>query len=104
MPRSSRGGTAGARLVHDSPERVRFSDGVGSFSFGHGNEPTENVHVAFGVGDRAAVEEFHRVATAAGHLDNGAPGERLEYHPGYYAAFVLDPDGHNIEAVFHDRR
>jgi catechol 2,3-dioxygenase-like lactoylglutathione lyase family enzyme len=90
-------------LVHDTPERVRFTDGTGSFSFVQGDEPTQHVHLAFGVGDRAAVEEFHRVATSAGHRDNGPPGERPQYHPGYYGAFVLDPDGHNVEAVFHDR-
>jgi catechol 2,3-dioxygenase-like lactoylglutathione lyase family enzyme len=90
-------------LVHDTPDRVRFTDGVGSFSFVHGDEPTENVHLAFTVGDRAAVEEFHRTATSADHKNNGAPGERPQYHPGYYGAFVLDPDGHNVEAVFHDR-
>jgi catechol 2,3-dioxygenase-like lactoylglutathione lyase family enzyme len=95
--------TVGVRLVHDTPERVRFTDGVGSFSFVQGDEPTENVHLAFGVGNRSAVEEFHRIATSAGYPDNGPPGERPEYHPGYYAAFVLDPDGHNVEAVFHDR-
>ncbi len=93
----------GLRLVHDTPDRVRFTDGVGSFSFVHGDEPTEHVHHAFGVGDRATVDEFHRVATSAGYEDNGAPGERREYHAGYYGAFVLDPDGHNVEAVFHDR-
>ena len=49
----------------------------------------------------AAVDAFHRAALAAGGRDNGAPGPRLEYSPGYYGAFVLDPDGHNIEAVFH---
>jgi predicted lactoylglutathione lyase len=43
------------------------------------------------------------VATSAGYADNGEPGERPQYHPGYYGAFVLDPDGHNVEAVFHDR-
>jgi catechol 2,3-dioxygenase-like lactoylglutathione lyase family enzyme len=90
-------------LVHDTLDRVRFTDGVGSFSFVQGDEPTENVHLAFGAGDRAAVEEFHRVATSGGHRDNGPPGERPQYHRGYYAAFVLDPDGHNVEAVFHDR-
>jgi catechol 2,3-dioxygenase-like lactoylglutathione lyase family enzyme len=94
----------GIHLAHDAPERVRFTDGVGSFSFVHGDEPTENVHFAFGVGDRATVDEFHRVATSAGYADNGAPGERPQYHPGYHGAFVLDPDGHNVEAVFHDRR
>jgi predicted lactoylglutathione lyase len=49
------------------------------------------------------VDEFHRVALAAGYRDNGPPGERPQYHPGYYGAFVLDPDGNNVEAVFHDR-
>jgi catechol 2,3-dioxygenase-like lactoylglutathione lyase family enzyme len=57
-------------------------------------------HLAFQAADRAKVDAFHRAALAAGGRDNGAPGER-PYHPGYYAAFVLDPDGNNIEAVFH---
>ncbi len=57
-------------------------------------------HLAFQAQDRAMVEAFHRAALANGGRDNGAPGERA-YHPGYYAAFVLDPDGNNIEAVFH---
>jgi catechol 2,3-dioxygenase-like lactoylglutathione lyase family enzyme len=57
-------------------------------------------HLAFQAADRAAVERFHQVALAHGGKDNGAPGERA-YHPGYYAAFVLDPDGNNIEAVYH---
>jgi catechol 2,3-dioxygenase-like lactoylglutathione lyase family enzyme len=93
----------GIKLVYDTPERVRFTDGVGSFSFVHADESTENAHLAFGVGDRATVDEFHRLTTLAGSADNGPPGERPEYHPGYYGAFVLDPDGHNVEAVFHDR-
>jgi catechol 2,3-dioxygenase-like lactoylglutathione lyase family enzyme len=57
-------------------------------------------HLAFQAKDRQTVEKFHRAALAAGGRDNGKPGER-PYHPGYYAAFVLDPDGNNIEAVFH---
>jgi catechol 2,3-dioxygenase-like lactoylglutathione lyase family enzyme len=57
-------------------------------------------HLAFQAQDRAMVDAFHKVALASGGKDNGAPGER-EYHPGYYGAFVLDPDGNNIEAVFH---
>ena len=57
-------------------------------------------HLAFQARDRAMVSAFHRAALAHGGKDNGAPGER-SYHPGYYAAFVLDPDGNNIEAVFH---
>jgi len=63
--------------------------------------PTGHVHVAFLAADRAQVDAFHAAALAAGGRDNGAPGPRPIYHPGYYAAFVLDPDGANIEAVFH---
>ena len=57
-------------------------------------------HLAFQARDRATVDAFHRAGLAAGGRDHGAPGER-SYHPGYYAAFLLDPDGNNIEAVFH---
>lgn len=57
-------------------------------------------HIAFQAGSRDMVHAFHRAGVAAGGTDNGAPGER-RYHPGYYAAFVLDPQGNNIEAVFH---
>jgi catechol 2,3-dioxygenase-like lactoylglutathione lyase family enzyme len=57
-------------------------------------------HLAFQAKDRATVEAFHQTALAHGGRDNGGPGER-PYHPGYYGAFVLDPDGNNIEAVFH---
>lgn len=57
-------------------------------------------HLAFQAQDRAMVDAFYKAALAQGGTDNGAPGER-PYHPGYYAAFVLDPDGNNIEAVFH---
>ncbi|MDX3936177.1 MULTISPECIES: VOC family protein [Stenotrophomonas] len=57
-------------------------------------------HLAFQARDRATVEAFHQAALANGGKDNGAPGER-PYHPGYYAAFALDPDGNNIEVVFH---
>lgn len=59
-----------------------------------------HVHLAFQAADRAMVDAFHAAALKAGGTDNGAPGER-DYHPGYYACFVLDPDGNNIEAVFH---
>jgi catechol 2,3-dioxygenase-like lactoylglutathione lyase family enzyme len=58
------------------------------------------VHVAFSAGDHAAVQAFHAAGLAAGGTDNGAPGPR-DYHPNYYGAFVLDPDGNNIEAVCH---
>jgi catechol 2,3-dioxygenase-like lactoylglutathione lyase family enzyme len=62
--------------------------------------PVSRVHLAFQAADRDAVHEFHKAALAAGGRDNGGPGER-PYHPGYYGAFVFDPDGNNIEAVFH---
>jgi catechol 2,3-dioxygenase-like lactoylglutathione lyase family enzyme len=63
-------------------------------------KPTGRVHLAFQAKDRAVVDRFHPQALAAGGKDNGPPGER-PYHPGYYAAFVLDPDGNNIEVVHH---
>jgi catechol 2,3-dioxygenase-like lactoylglutathione lyase family enzyme len=63
-------------------------------------EPTGRAHLAFQAKDRATVDRSHAEAIRAGGKDNGAPGER-PYHPGYYAAFVLDPDGNNIEIVFH---
>ena len=63
-------------------------------------KPTGWVHLAFQAGDRAAVDRFHAAALAAGGKENGARGIR-PYHPGYYAAFVLDPDGSNIEVVHH---
>jgi len=59
------------------------------------------VHIAFSSEDRSTVDAFHRAALAAGGEDNGAPRLRAEYHPHYYGAFVLDPDGYNIEAVCH---
>jgi catechol 2,3-dioxygenase-like lactoylglutathione lyase family enzyme len=62
--------------------------------------PTTGLHIAFQAKDRETVERFHAAALAAGGRDNGPPGER-DYHPGYYAAFVFDPDGNNIEAVYH---
>jgi catechol 2,3-dioxygenase-like lactoylglutathione lyase family enzyme len=65
----------------------------------HG-ELTGRHHFAFQAKDRTAVDAFHKAALANGGKDNGAPGER-PYHPGYYAAFVIDPDGNNVEAVFH---
>ena len=64
---------------------------------------TEHLHIAFPAPDRQTVEEFHEAAIAAGYRSNGAPGERPQYHPGYYGAYVLDPDGTNVESVFHDR-
>jgi catechol 2,3-dioxygenase-like lactoylglutathione lyase family enzyme len=68
-----------------------------------GDKPSTGVHVAFVARDRAAVDAFHAAALGAGGRDNGAPGLRPEYHEGYYGAFVLDPDGNNIEAVHHEQ-
>ncbi len=62
---------------------------------------TGRVHLAFQAKDRGQVEAFYQAGLAAGARDNGAPGERPHYHPGYYAAFLVDPDGNNIEVVFH---
>jgi catechol 2,3-dioxygenase-like lactoylglutathione lyase family enzyme len=93
----------GIALRKGEPDRMQFRGEHGSFSFVSGDEPTEHVHLAFGVPDDSRVDEFHRVALAAGYRDNGPPGERPEYHAGYYGAYVLDPDGHNVEAVSHNR-
>ncbi len=60
------------------------------------------IHIAFRVANRGLVDAFHQAAMTAGGRDNGPPGVRAHYHPNYYGAFVLDPDGHNIEAVCHD--
>jgi catechol 2,3-dioxygenase-like lactoylglutathione lyase family enzyme len=76
----------------------------GDFSIAADGKPVaQNVHIAFPAKSREEVDAFHRAAIAAGYRDNGPPGERSEYHEGYYGAFVLDPDGNNVEAVFHDR-
>jgi catechol 2,3-dioxygenase-like lactoylglutathione lyase family enzyme len=93
----------GIRLVADEPLRVRFRGEGGSCTFVEGEPVTENVHLAFPARDDATVDEFHRIAVAAGYPDNGGPGERREYHAGYYGAYVLDPDGNNVESVHHDR-
>jgi catechol 2,3-dioxygenase-like lactoylglutathione lyase family enzyme len=87
----------GLRIPRALPERFHVAARDRSFALVRG-EASENVHLAFPVRDRATVDRFHRATLAAGYRDNGAPGERC-YHPGYYAAFVLDPDGNNIEAV-----
>ena len=75
--------------------------GKPSFWISGGGPLNGRMHIAFVAQDRAAVDAFHRTALAAGAGDNGRPGLRPHYHPDYYGAFVLDPDGHNIEAVCH---
>jgi catechol 2,3-dioxygenase-like lactoylglutathione lyase family enzyme len=69
------------------------------FWIGQRNARQTSVHIAFAAPDRVTVDRFYQAALAAGALDNGPPGIRPHYHPNYYGAFVLDPDGHNIEAV-----
>ena len=77
------------------------ADGTPFFWIGSGMQPPSSVHVAFTAPSRAVVDAFHRTALDAGGTDNGPPGLRPYYHPTYYGAFVLDPDGNNIEAVCH---
>jgi catechol 2,3-dioxygenase-like lactoylglutathione lyase family enzyme len=94
------------RTGTESPERVQFlrqEPGPGSFSVLSGDHVTEDLHIAFAAPDDQTVDDFHRAATEAGYRDNGTPGERRVYHPGYYSAYVLDPDGNNVELVNHDR-
>ena len=73
------------------------------FWVAQGSPETPRVHVAFRASSPAEVDTFYRAALAAGGRDNGPPGPRPHYHAGYYGAFVLDPDGHNVEAVFHGK-
>lgn len=83
--------------------RVVFGMGVApkpDFWVAEGDTP-QKLHIAFRAESRAAVDAFYQAALAAGGRDNGAPGPRPQYHEHYYGAFVLDPDGHNIEAVIH---
>ena len=75
--------------------------GKPDFWIGQGDRG-QPVHIAFAASDRASVDAFHEEALAAGGRNNGGPGLRPKYHPSYYAAFVFDPDGNNIEAVCHE--
>jgi catechol 2,3-dioxygenase-like lactoylglutathione lyase family enzyme len=93
---------AGLRLVRVLKGRVHFAGARSSFGLVAG-EPTEQLHMAFPTDNDETVRTFHRVAVEAGYRDNGPPGERSVYHPGYYGAFVLDPDGNNVEVVNHNR-
>jgi catechol 2,3-dioxygenase-like lactoylglutathione lyase family enzyme len=95
---------AGLRLGADEPDRVQMVGEDFTFSLVKDDRPpTEHVHLAFSASDNEIVQAFHAAALAAGYEDNGGPGERTVYHPGYYGAFVLDPDGHNVEVVNHNR-
>ena len=75
--------------------------GKPQFWFGAFGPPPGPIHIAFAAANREQVRRFHAAALAAGGKDNGAPGLRPNYHPDYYGAFVIGPDGHNVEAVCH---
>lgn len=99
----------GYQIVMELPSSIVPQGAMGmgvppkpDFWVGGGMPNVPPLHIAFRARDRAQVDAFYRAALAAGGRDNGAPGLRAHYHPNYYGAFVLDPDGHNIEAVCHD--
>jgi catechol 2,3-dioxygenase-like lactoylglutathione lyase family enzyme len=102
----------GMTVVMETPGEVTESGAI-ACGFGRDGKPqfwisaegktAPRIHVAFTAASRDHVDAFHEAALAAGARDNGAPGLRPHYHPNYYGAFVLDPDGHNIEAVYHKR-
>jgi predicted lactoylglutathione lyase len=93
----------GFRLKSRPPGRVHFDGKASSFALAAEEPFTQNLHIAFGTDSNDTVGAFHAAALAAGYEDNGAPGERPRYHPGYYAAFVFDPGGTNVEVVNHNR-
>ncbi len=96
---------SGFAFAHERDGLAHFRGRGGSFSLvADGGGATERVHVAFPAGENATVDAFHRAAMEAGYRDHGGPGERPQYHAGYYGAFVLDPDGNNVEVVCHNRR
>ena len=86
---------------NDSPAAGFGANGKPDFGIGGEGGLNRRMHIALAASDRAAVDAFYRAALAAGGRDNGAPGLRPHYHPNYYGAFVLDPDGHNVEAICH---
>lgn len=100
----------GYKMMMEIPKE--YTEGMAVYGYGvppkadfwvaEGTPNKPNLHIAFRAANRKQVEEFYKAALAAGGKDNGAPGPRPHYHKDYYGAFVLDPDGHNIEAVCHD--
>jgi catechol 2,3-dioxygenase-like lactoylglutathione lyase family enzyme len=100
----------GYTLLLEFPSSVTGGTNVAGFGepskpdfwIGEGTPNHPRIHVAFRARQRSLVDTFHRAATAAGGKDHGAPGLRPQYHSNYYGAFVLDPDGHNIEVVCHE--
>lgn len=91
----------GCRVLMEFGGMCGFGDAKPFFWMKQGDPPTTPQHIAFAARRRADVDAFHAAALEAGARDNGRPGLRPDYHAAYYAAFVLDPDGHNLEAVTH---
>ena len=92
----------GYRVVYEEPNALAYFADAKGLDFGIGRrEPVGGAHVAFDCQDRRTVDAFYEAALAAGGVDNGAPGLRPQYDEHYYAAFVHDPDGNNIEVVCH---
>lgn len=98
----------GYQVIKELPAQFAPEGAVGlgvppksDFWIAGGKPQSPPLHVAFRAESRTQVDAFYKAAMAAGGRDNGAPGIRAHYHPNYYGAFVLDPDGHNIEAVCH---
>jgi catechol 2,3-dioxygenase-like lactoylglutathione lyase family enzyme len=95
-------GPLGVGVAMEGPYGVGLGrGGKPSLWLSQGEPPVSPLHIAFTAKNRAEVDAFHAAALAAGAKDNGAPGLRPHYHPNYYGAFAIDPDGHNIEAVCH---
>lgn len=93
----------GVAVVQEGPLGIELSsDGKSSLCLFQAEEKPAYLHLAFRAGNRRQVEDFHRAALEAGGKDNGAPGLRPHYHANYYAAFVIGPDGHNVEVVCHE--
>jgi catechol 2,3-dioxygenase-like lactoylglutathione lyase family enzyme len=95
-------GLFGYRVVYEEPGALAYFADANGLDFGIGRrDPVGGAHVAFACDDRETVDRFYETALAAGATDNGPPGIRAKYDADYYAAFVHDPDGNNIEAVCH---
>ncbi|MEK8032512.1 VOC family protein [Ideonella sp. DXS29W] len=93
----------GVTVWHENSLGIEMSQpgGISSLCLRQTDEHPARLHIAFTASSRAEVDAFYRAALAAGGQDHGAPGLRPQYHPHYYAAFVIGPDGHNVEAVCH---
>jgi catechol 2,3-dioxygenase-like lactoylglutathione lyase family enzyme len=93
---------AAAGFGRDKKPELWLAGAKSDFQTAEQIEVITPVHICLAARSREEVDAFHTAALAAGGRDNGAPGIRAHYHPGYYGAFALDPDGHNVEAVFHE--